>query len=204
LIFETYYDQCKKDKQERWSPKPEIMFVDYIAVVKESYNTPNMHIDLLSYRPIGIWFEKMVNLIAGNTIEYHEFERGLINSRSIKLMESEHCASNGGHTVCDLLAYLTNKYNCSIYLFSDCELHGNRLISAFKDYFDPSEYIPICFETQSFARDASLRNLGTVQEFNWKDKEVGSGDNYETCYLLDGNDVIISDTYDEDNDNSNT
>jgi hypothetical protein len=57
---------------------------------------------------------------------------------------------------------------------------------------------------QSFARDASLRNLGTVQEFNWKDKEVGSGDNYETCYLLDGNDVIISDTYDEDNDNSNT
>jgi len=185
LLFETYYDQCKKDKRERWSLKPGTVFVNYIAVVKKSPNKPSTYVDLLSYRPIGIWFEKMVNLIAGNTIEYHEFERGLVGSRT----------SPSYIKIADLLAYLTNKYDCSIYLFTDC---NDDFIVSFMDYFSH-----FCFENISFVENESLRNLGTIQEFKWKDKEIGSDDNYETWYLLDGNDVIYSDTY-EDDDNSNT
>lgn len=162
LLFETYYDQCKKDKQERWSLKPGTIFVNYIAVVKESRNKPNMYIDLLSYRPIGIWFEKMVNLIAGNTIEYHEFGRGLVGSRT----------SSSYIKVPELLAYLTNKYDCAIYLFNDC---NDDLNLSFNYYFNPFWY-----EDNSFDRS----NSGTVQEFKWEDEEADD-------------DVIYSDTYNE-------
>ena len=166
LLFEIHYDQCKKDKQESWSLKPGTMFVNYIAVVKESHNKPNVYIDLLSYRPIGIWFEKMVNLIAGNTIEYYEFGRGLVGSRT----------SPSYIKVPELLAYLTDKYNCAIYLFNDC---NDDLNLSFSYYFNPFWY-----EDNSFDRN----NSGTVQEFKWEDD----------C------DVIYSDTYNEDDDNANT
>jgi hypothetical protein len=180
LQFDTYYDQCKKDQQQAWSPKSNTRFVDFIAVEKDAiYEHKELrYLDLMLHNNLSQWFEKIVNIILGKVVVFRDFQSNLLNEKVQNAFQIFEC-----------LSYLANKYNSTIYLLTE-DREVSYLISSFRQYYDfensclisfAPEYLQSCsndcFDDEwnkniTFEQRKALTQIGTCQKFEWNENDT--------------------------------
>jgi hypothetical protein len=172
LQFNTYYDQCKKDQQKAWSPKPNTRFVDFVAVEKDAiYEHKELrYLDLMRHNNLSQWFEKIVNIILGKVVVFRDFQSNLWNQKVANFWKILEC-----------FGYLASKYDSVVYLLTEDSEHS-YLIDNLKEYYAIQSKFTLarlndCFDDEwnknvTFEQRKALTEIGTCQKFEWNEDDT--------------------------------